>query len=454
MNLKPLFCIELGQPLGQCRTTPVNLGPARPRAFLSACAADFDVDPYYEMFFFPTDTLKLICFTDAGEVLWRRDLGKAVVPGMWFCPLFPFDMDGDGVDEIYFVNNIDPKHPLAHTQYRLERLNARTGETTGQWQWPTHNRGQNLSHAFRHFIIGGHVGGEPVLVTAQGTYGAMFLQGWRPDMTLRWEKSIAATDAGARGSHMCPIIDLDGDGRQQLLWGERCIELDTGHERFCADRDHYAGHSDVIAPLLDRARGKWFIYTIRESDAKVSPRVALFDANGQRVWGAVDEGHMDMGWVAHLAGYDTPTAMAIRIGHKTCGPDGRFHVGMTEFCFDALTGAPRDLGFRVYQTIPVDLNGDGYHELVRGIPGGDGVVLDGRGEEIGRIEGTVALAQKLVDHAGEQILSYTEDGRLLLYADADARDSERAQRRYANSVYQANRRPGATGSNASVQGGI
>jgi hypothetical protein len=55
------------------------------------------------MFFFPGDTLKLALFTESGGLVWRRDLGRGVVPGMWFCPVFAFDLDGDGVDEIWFV---------------------------------------------------------------------------------------------------------------------------------------------------------------------------------------------------------------------------------------------------------------------------------------------------------------------------------------------------------------
>lgn len=454
IDLQPLFTLDVSQSIRQCRITPVNMGKSHPKAFVAALAADFDVDPYYEMFFFPTDTLKLVCFTEHGEVLWRHDLGKAVVPGMWFCPVFSIDMDGDGVDEIYFVNNNNPQHPLAHTSYRLERLDVATGRTTGQWQWPTYNRWGSLSHAFRHFIIGGHTQGEPVLVTAQGTYANMYLQGWRADMSIRWDIRIGEHDPGARGSHMCPVVDFEGNGHHCLLWGERCIDLNSGVEHFCADRASYAGHSDVIAPLLDRASGRWFIYTIREGEPQVSPRVALFDSHGQRVWGAVDHGHMDMGWVAHLKGFDTPTAMAIRIGTKTCGPDGRFHQDMKEFTFNALTGSTRELGFSIYRTIPVDIDGDGWHELVRGIPGGDGSLLDAQGTVLGKVEGTVALAQKLNNHPGEQILSYTEDGRILLYADRNAADSKLSLARFANPNYASNCRLGATGSNVSVLGGI
>src|SRR5688572_30046228 len=113
MKLEPILQLNLGQTVGQLRAAPVNLGEGAPKAFLVAYGADFDVDPYDEMFFFPTDTLKIALWTTEGERLWERDLGRGVVPGMWFVPVFPFDLDGDGRDEIYFVNNTNPQHPLS-----------------------------------------------------------------------------------------------------------------------------------------------------------------------------------------------------------------------------------------------------------------------------------------------------------------------------------------------------
>lgn len=473
IRLEPLLEFDLGSPIGQLRAAPVDLGAGAPRAFLLAYAADFDVDPYVEMFFFPSDTLKLVLVTKEGRELWRRDLGPGVVPGLWFCPVLPFDLDGDGVDEIWFVNNVNADHPLGLSGYRLERLDARTGETTGQWPWPHRGPRGSLSHTFRNFIVGGHVAdrpGErtPVLVTAQGTYGDMFLQGWNPGMVARWEHEVAKDDPGARGSHMCAVVDLDGDGIEELMWGERCIELDRGRELFCADRETYRGHSDIVQPLLARgtdglSEDAWYLYCCRESDPGASPRVVLYDARGERVWGAVDAGHMDMGWVARLGDPSSGHALvatAVRIGHKVCGPDGRYHTGMTEFVFDALSGAPikqgapDQLDWSTYGTIPVDLNGDGRHELVRGRASRNGEVLDREGDVLGSLGAAVAMACKCLDRPGEQVLAYYPDGWVRVWGDRCAEDGEAAQARYAHPFYRANRRLTGTGYNLTVLGGI
>ena len=421
IQLDVLMEASVGSPVGQLRARPMRLGADRPRAFLAAYCADFDVDPYVEMFFFPTDALKLAVYTEAGERLWRRDLGPGVVPGHWFCPVCAFDLDGDGVDEVWFVNNLNTDHPLGLSGYRLERLNAESGETTGQWQWPNNGGNQSLSHTFRNFIVGGYARGEPVLVTAQGTYGHMFLQAWRPDMSLRWERHIANDEPGARGSHGCPIVDLNDDGVDEIMWGERCIELDGGRELFCADRDVYRGHSDIIQPFRDPASGRWLIYTCRESDPQASPRVVVFNDRGERVWGHVDRGHIDMGWVANLGEERALVAMAIRIGRKTCGPDGRFHYGCDEFTFDAVTGEEHPLPFSTYGTRPVDLDGDGYHELVRGMAGQNGEVFDRHGNAIGSVGGPTALIGSILDRPGEQILTYYPDGTVRVWADRNAR---------------------------------
>jgi len=454
IKLEILLEISLGSPIGQLRAMPVCLGPGAPRSFLLVYAADFDVDPYVEMFFFPSDTLKMALVAEGGEILWRRDLGRGVVPGVWFCPVLAFDLDGDGVDEVWFVGNTDPSHPLGLSNYRLERIDARNGETTGEWQWPNHGGRQTLSHTFRNFIVGGHVRGEPVLVTAQGTYGDMFLQGWRPGVSRRWEHHVARDAPGARGSHMCPITDLDRDGVQELMWGERCIELDTGTELFCADRDVYRGHSDVVQPVLDRAGGRWFVYTCRESDPDTSPRVALFDDEGRRVWEQIDHGHIDMGWVARLGEDGAPIATAIRIDQKTCGPDGRFHFDRDEFTFDVLTGETHLLPFNTYHALPIDLSGDGQHELVYGLPGGDGTVIDRQGNRIGSIDAPVAMVSQFLDRPGEQILAHYPDGTVRVWADRNAKDSPRALARYADPLYKANQRLSGIGYNLPVLGGL
>jgi hypothetical protein len=450
-NLAPVLEVSVGTTLGQCRAAPVDLGDEG-GIFIAYCE-DAEIDPYVEMFFFPEHRMKLMVLTLEGEELWKTELGAGVIPGVWFTPFFPFDLGSDSVDEIWFVNNVDDEHPLSLRGRRLERLDARTGRTLGQWPWPAVDRSQSPSHTFRNFILGGHVHGKPVLVTAQGTYGPMKIQGWNPDMSQRWEHAIGRETPGARGSHMCPVVDINNDGVDEMFWGERCIELDTGAELFCGDRDSYRGHSDVVQPVLDRTSGRWYVHSCRESGG-VAPRVAVFDDTGRRVWGDLKEGHMDMGWTARIGPGGEPVAMAIRIGSKSAGRKGFFRKGVEEFTYEPFTGERIDLPFSVFCTLPVDLNGDGRHELVRGIAEGDGAVIDRAGRAIGKVGGHVAMASKFMDHPGEQILCYYADGTIRVWADRNAKDTPAARARYSHPFYQANRRLTATGYNLVNLGGI
>src|SRR5690606_2066884 len=142
--------------------------------------------------------------------------------------------DQDGEDEIWIIDNMDPDHPLDYRKYVLTKLNPHTGQTEEQWPWPQPEMPQSMSHTYRHCIMGGFVHGAPVLLTAQGAYGAMAIQGWNQDMSLRWDHKIAKDAKGAAGSHVTPVVDMDADGVDEILWGERSIELDKGMQVFCA----------------------------------------------------------------------------------------------------------------------------------------------------------------------------------------------------------------------------
>jgi hypothetical protein len=67
MCLEPLCTVPLNQPLGQLRAAPLSTGPGDEPAVIIAYAADYDIDPYHEMFFFPTDTVKLAAVATRGE---------------------------------------------------------------------------------------------------------------------------------------------------------------------------------------------------------------------------------------------------------------------------------------------------------------------------------------------------------------------------------------------------
>jgi len=451
-DLCRILQLPLDGPIGQLRAVPVRLGPDRPPAILAIYSEDAEIDPYIGMFFFPKGTTKLLVFDSTGKILWQKDLGPGMVSGIWFLPVFAFDLNSDGIDEIYLVNNNDPDHPLDYRKYVLERRDGRTGEVNGHWQWPYTRQAQSMSHTYRNFIMGATVKGRPVLLTAQGTYGPMFIQAWNSDMSKRWEHEV---QGGAKGSHVCPVVDIDGDGNDELLWGEHCIEVGTGKELFCADHGKWTGHSDIIQPVLDWQHSRWYIHTCREQMTDRPPRIVCYDDQGNRVWEALDHGHIDTGWAARIGPEGAPIVLGVRVGQKVRTAEGERRTGIEPFTFHAFSGEPYSLNFDPYTTIPVDLNGDGIHELVKGYFEGDGTVLDRHGRVIGNVGGLCAMASKFMDLPGEQILSYShKKGTVAIWADRTAQDNARAQRRYRHPYYKVNQKLTACGYNLFNLGGL
>ena len=91
---------------------------------------------------------------------------------------------------------------------------------------------------------------------------------------------------------------------------------------------------------------------------------------------------------------------------------------------------------------------------MRGAAGGDGEVLTGSGERIGSVDGAVAIAARLLDAPGEQLLSYHDDGSLRIWADRNAEDGALALERYASPLYQANRKLTGSGYNLNALAGL
>jgi hypothetical protein len=415
---------------------------------------DAEIDPYIGMFFFPKHTLKIILFDEGGSIIWKRDLGPGVVPGIWFSPILAFDLDQDGSDEIWIINNLDQEHPLDYRQYVIEKVDPLTGETLDKWPWLQPSPNQSMSHTYRHFIIGAFVHDLPVLIAGQGTYADMYIQAWNADMSQRWKLEIPDGTLGAKGSHVTPVVDINHDGIDELLWGERCIELDSGTQVFCADGEIWQGHSDIIQPVLDYKNNDWYFFSCRESHNDLAPRVVMYDSKGNRVWGDLDEGHIDTGWAARIGKDGAPVILGVKVGEKVRTAEGERRTGIVENTYEAFSGQKISLGFDVYTSIPVDLNGDGIHELVKGYFEGDGSLVDQNGKVIGNIGGLSAIASKFTSLPGEQVLSYSKDGKISIWADINALDNDRARARYNHHFYKINQKQTGNGYNLFTLGGI
>lgn len=455
--LECLTEVATGLSFKACRVVITYIGDTK--ALCLAHANTPDIQPSLPTFPWPQDTLKISAVSFEGEQLWQHDVGRGVIPGLWFCPVFPFDLDGDGVDEIYHIGNSSPAHPFGKDTMEITSLSAATGKVLGAAPLPWFRGNQTMSDTFRYLINGGYSHGKPRLITSQGCYHELGIHCWDSGFNLLWQRPIPNSEAGCRASHMTSVLDIDGDGRDEVFFGERCLDIDTGEDIWVADCDNYHGHSDIVMPTLDRKTGRWSIYTCREFPWPEGSRgVVMFDDQGQELWGHRGMDHMHDGWTARLCDDGAHCCYAVEVV-KGKEPGVRLR---NEYFYD-IDGNALPPPFPLERTQPVDLNGDGLHELVyTGMAppswgGADqvGLVIDRHGSEIGRVEGSAPRPfGKVLDCPGEQIISSMPGGAFRFYGCPGATDSAEAQARYAHPYYQSCQRLTAVGYNWRNLGGL
>lgn len=425
MNIECLMKFDLGQRAKHIRSIPVRLGSGKD-AILFVYSADEGVDPGEEYYHHPTDTLKLALFDGDGTRRWVRDLGSGVIPGIWFCPVLALDLNMDGADEIYFLNNKNPKTPFSFVYRKLEAIDPDTGEVCGSWDWPDNTFNERLSLCYRFYLAAGYADGKPVLITSQGTYGDMYLQGYGPGMVKLWDKVISKDEPGPRASHLTPVLDFNDDGADELFWGERLLSVRDGSEVLCCDRDRYNGHSDLVIPFVDFDTGEKFIFTCREGDERPGePRIVTFNSDGSYKWRAVDgEGHMHFAWLATFGTPQKPRRVFMVMQEVQYWGETQMERGAPiERYFDAYTGEQLEMNFVCLgsQMIPIDVNGDGISEFY--VSGGEhkGEIIDQYGNTIAKIDGEqVKNGYMLKKFHGEQLMVLDPSGVVRIFGDTDA----------------------------------
>ena len=114
---------------------------------------------------------------------------------------------------------------------------------------------------------------------------------------------------------------------------------------------------------------------------------------------------------------------------------GNKHTVADIYTFDALTGAPTDFPFPqpLSRIIPIDVNGDGYHEFFGGgkIYDCEGKVLIDLGEGVATIKYT-----KMLGLRGEQLLIRRNGESVIeLWGDDEAVESRRFLKRHARGFH-------------------
>ncbi len=222
---------------------------------------DFNTDPYQKPGYWKKseDTYKLEAYTLDGRFLWRHDMGWSIEAGTWYAPYVVYDLDGDGKAEVYCKGGEgDPREPEGHVKTGPEwlyKLDGQTGQLVKKIPWiPRLPEIGEYNYFCRNMLAVAYLDGRrPHLLMQRGTYRAIVIEAYDPDLNLvwRWNSHDEKEKYDSQGSHTIRVADVDGDGCDEIVVGSCLVDHDgkamwtlgIGHPDTC-----YVGKIDPERP--------------------------------------------------------------------------------------------------------------------------------------------------------------------------------------------------------------
>ena len=255
-----------------------------------------------------------------GTFLWRINLGSNIREGAHYTQFMVYDLDGDGKAEFACKTadgTIDGKGKiigdsskhyvdsngriLAGPEY-LTIFNGLTGAAMqtvdyipgrgdiGKWGGKGGNGGNDHygNRADRFLACIAYLDGvHPSLVMCRGYYGRIVLAAWdwrNGKLTSRWvfDSHDGDNPFSGQGNHNLAVADVDGDGKDEIVYGSMCVD-DDGKGLYTTG----LRHGDAVhVSDLDPARPGMEVYGIHEiEDGTKGPGTAMYDAaTGKILW--------------------------------------------------------------------------------------------------------------------------------------------------------------------------
>ena len=155
---------------------------------------DFNTDPYQSPGYWKKspDTYKLEAYSLDGRFLWRHDMGWSIEAGTWYAPYVVYDLDGDGQAEVYCKGGEgDPREPEGHVKTGPEwlyKLDGPTGNIVNRIPWiPRLPEIGEYNYYCRNMLAIAYLDGrKPHLLMQRGTYRAIVIDAYDPELNLVW----------------------------------------------------------------------------------------------------------------------------------------------------------------------------------------------------------------------------------------------------------------------------
>jgi rhamnogalacturonan endolyase len=259
-----------------------------------------------------------------GTRLWRIDLGPNIRSGAHYTPFVAYDFDGDGRAEI-MVRTADgtvdgqgrvlgdaKAHHANERGYVLSGpefitvFDGRTGAALASAPYvPERGRVEDWGDAYGNrvdrFLAGvAYLDGQrPSAVFSRGYYTRAVLAAWDwrdGKLSQRWvfdsEADEASRPARGQGSHWFSVADVDGDGRDDIVYGAATIGS-NGRLLYSTT----LGHGDALhVGRLDPTRPGLQAFMVHESPKAYGPHgIEMHDAATGKILWSISGQNADVG---------------------------------------------------------------------------------------------------------------------------------------------------------------
>jgi rhamnogalacturonan endolyase len=252
---------------------------------------DFNVDPYYMPGYWrrSPEPYVLDAWSSKGKHLWSYDMGWSIETGTWYSAYLVYDIDGDGLAEVYAkAGEGDPReldgHVLEGPEY-LAKIDPSNGKIMNKIPWLSKEGFlNNYNYYSRNFLTVAYLDGiNPSLIMQRGTYTIIKTEALNKDLKREWywESTGEYEKYKGQGQHGIMQGDIDFDGKDELVIGTFALDHNGKPMWYTGLKHNDAGYLADIDPSRP---GMEIFYGIESRSPKNG--VCLVEAEtGKIIWG-------------------------------------------------------------------------------------------------------------------------------------------------------------------------